>query len=89
MMAPIASTPITPAPVSAPAGVSLDRSRSRWQKLLMIAFSVLLLSAAFAPFKQFYLAWVAQVPMILIAIAARSKKSAFFWGWLCGSIFFL
>jgi apolipoprotein N-acyltransferase len=56
---------------------------------MMIALTVLLLSAAFAPFKQFYLAWIGLVPMLLVVLAAPTKKKAFLWAWLCGVIFFL
>src|SRR5437879_5262373 len=83
MISSIASSTVSPAKSVSPAGVSTPLS-SGWRKMLLIALSVLLLSAAFAPFKQFYLAWVGLVPMIFVVLASRSKKGAFFQGWLGG-----
>lgn len=50
--------------------------------------TVAMLSLSYAPVKQFYLAWVALVPFLLVVARARSKKAAFFWSWLTGILFF-
>src|SRR5205823_5679251 len=61
----------------------------RWQgRVGLIVLSVLLLSLSFAPFSQFYLAWVGLVPFLLMLRSTRSQRAAFFWGWLAGIIFF-
>jgi apolipoprotein N-acyltransferase len=49
---------------------------------------VLLLSLSFAPFGQFYLAWVGLVPWLLVVRETRSQRAAFLWGWLAGIVFF-
>src|SRR5687767_12046091 len=54
----------------------------------LLAASVLLLTFAFAPYKQFYLAWVGLVPLLVLAATARSNRRAFGWGWLAGAGFF-
>jgi apolipoprotein N-acyltransferase len=46
-----------------------------------------LLSLAFAPVKQFYLAWVGLAPWLLLVAHAKGWKSAFFWSWLTGILF--
>jgi apolipoprotein N-acyltransferase len=43
-----------------------------------------LLTLAFAPLKQFYLAWIALVPWLVFLARTRSTKSAFFWSILLG-----
>jgi apolipoprotein N-acyltransferase len=67
-------------PAAPPAGY-----RAAW----MAGLSVLLLSLAFAPFGQFYLAWVGLVPWILFAARVRSNAAAFVWSWAAGWVFFL
>jgi apolipoprotein N-acyltransferase len=55
----------------------------------MLAISIALLSLAFAPIGQFYLAWVGLAPWLIVLAEARSQKSAFFWSWIAGTIFFI
>ncbi|HSI33530.1 MAG TPA: apolipoprotein N-acyltransferase [Tepidisphaeraceae bacterium] len=50
--------------------------------------SVICLTLAFAPFNQFYLAWVGLVPWLMIVATARSKRVLFGWNWLIGVLFF-
>lgn len=54
----------------------------------MLALSVILLSLAFAPVSQCYLAWVGLVPWLLVVSSSKTKKGAFFWSWLGGTAFF-
>jgi apolipoprotein N-acyltransferase len=62
----------------------------RWHtKLGLIGLTVLLLSLSFAPFGQFYLAWVGLVPWLMVVRAMKSQRAAFFWGWLAGIAFFV
>ncbi len=64
-------------------------SAIRWYlKLLLLLVSVALLTLSFAPFKQFYLAWVGLAPMLLVWREARSLRSAIAWGWCAGVLFF-
>ncbi len=81
-----------------PIGVSSEaasggRGRARpprlWPgRLLLVLGSVVLLSAAFAPFGQFYLAWFGLVPWFFLIRGVRSFWSALFWGWFSGLAFF-
>src|SRR4051794_32024583 len=59
-----------------------------WGKLLLVVLSVLMLSLAFAPFKQFYLAWFGLVPLLIVLRDARSVWRAMLWSWLAGMLFF-
>ena len=62
----------------------------RWYgRILLLSLSVLLLTLSFAPIKQFYLAWVGLVPWLIVIGRCRSYKSAAFWGWLSGTMFFI
>jgi apolipoprotein N-acyltransferase len=62
----------------------------RWySKAGLLALSVILLSLSFAPYKQFYLAWIGLVPMLIVISQTRSAWSAFFWTWGAGIAFFL
>ena len=38
---------------------------------------------------QFYLAWVGLVPWLIWLAESRSRKSAFFWSWIAGTLFFI
>jgi len=58
-------------------------------KLGLLALSASLLFLSFAPFKQFYLAWFAFAPMLLVWMDARSAARAAGWGWCAGLLFFL
>ncbi|MBC8105468.1 MAG: apolipoprotein N-acyltransferase [Anaerolineae bacterium] len=61
----------------------------RWPaRLGLLALSVLLLSLALAPAYQFYLAWIGLVPWFFVIASTRTKKSAFLWSWLGGTLFF-
>jgi apolipoprotein N-acyltransferase len=51
--------------------------------------SAILLTLAFAPVYQFYFAWVAMAPWLVVVARCRSQKAAFGWSWVGGSIFFL
>lgn len=59
-----------------------------WGKLLLLLASAALLELSFAPFNQFYLAYVALVPWLIVVRYSRSARTAFFWGWVGGVIFF-
>src|SRR4051812_34974974 len=61
----------------------------RKRKFLFIVATAVLQFLAMAPVSQFYLAWVAMVPMMLVVLSARTMKMAFFWAWLCGVLSFL
>lgn len=59
-----------------------------WGKLALLLATIVLLDLAFAPFKQFYLAYVALVPWLLVVRHSRSAFTAFWWSWLAGAMFF-
>ena len=60
-----------------------------YTKLGLILLTVLLLSLSFAPFGQFYLAWVGLVPWLLMVRETKSQRGAFLWSWLAGVLFFI
>src|SRR5438105_2326185 len=61
----------------------------RWYgKVILVLLAVTLLSLAFAPFKQFYLAWVGLVPWLVMLRHCRSPGRAFAWSWVAGVAFF-
>jgi apolipoprotein N-acyltransferase len=62
---------------------------NRKRKFLFILTTAVLHFVAMAPVSQFYLAWVALVPMMLVVLTARTAKLAFFWAWMGGVISFL
>jgi apolipoprotein N-acyltransferase len=62
--------------------------RPWWWKPGLLLLSVVLLTLSFAPFGQFYLAWVAMVPWLIVLRHCRSARGAFFWSWLGGVVFF-
>ena len=63
---------------------------SSWHhRIGLLLASIVLLSLSFAPFNQFYLAWVGLAPWLLAIAATRSNKSAFAWGFASGWVFFL
>src|SRR5882757_7770192 len=47
-----------------------------------------LLSLAFAPVGQFWLAWFALVPWLIVILRTSSWKPAFLLGWASGTAFF-
>lgn len=55
----------------------------------LLAASIALLSLAFAPISQFYFAWIGLAPWLIFLYDARSQKSAFFFSWIAGTIFFI
>jgi len=57
-------------------------------KVGLILLCVVPLSLAFAPFGQFYLAWVGMVPWLLLVRSTKSQAAAFLWAWVAGLIFF-
>ena len=59
-----------------------------WGKLTLLVLSAALLTASFAPIGQFYLAYVALVPWLIVVRHSRSALTAFLWGWVGGVIFF-
>jgi apolipoprotein N-acyltransferase len=61
---------------------------SRWYGRIALCLSTgILCNAAFPPVSQFYLAWIALVPWLLVLRTCRSQKAAFFWSWLAGFFF--
>jgi apolipoprotein N-acyltransferase len=75
--------------MSKQAAANLPSSRAGfWGRLLLGLATVALLSLSYAPVKQFYFAWVALVPFLLVIARAPSKKGAFFWSWGTGILFF-
>src|SRR5579875_3787211 len=60
-----------------------------WATAALLVLSVLLLTLAFAPVYQFYLAWVGLVPFILAIRRMKTQLAAFFWGWGAGILFFV
>jgi apolipoprotein N-acyltransferase len=59
-----------------------------WGKVLLLLATALLFNLALAPFSQFYLAWVALAPWLIVVANCRSARTAFFWSWLGGATFF-
>jgi apolipoprotein N-acyltransferase len=66
-----------------------NRFTDRWYgKVAILIASVVLLTLALAPAKQFYLAWVGLVPWMLVVRGTRTPARAFWWSWLAGTFFF-
>ncbi len=62
----------------------------KWHgRILLLLAGVALLTAAFAPVGQFYLAWIGLVPWLLVVANCKSYRSAFLWSWLAGTLFFI
>lgn len=55
----------------------------------LLLASIILLTLAFAPIYQFYLAWIGLVPWMIVVARAKSMRSAFLWSWLGGTGFFV
>jgi apolipoprotein N-acyltransferase len=49
---------------------------------------VALLTLSFAPLGQFYLAWIGLAPWLVFLAGAKSRRSAFFYSWIAGTVFF-
>ena len=61
----------------------------RWYgRALLLLLSAGLLTLAFAPVGQWYLAYVGLAPWLLVLHSTRSQLSAFFWSWVGGLFFF-
>jgi apolipoprotein N-acyltransferase len=69
-------------------GVGLSTGVQIAGRLILLAASAIALTLAMAPFRQFYLAWVALVPWLVVVAQARSTPKAFGWGLLGGAMFF-
>jgi apolipoprotein N-acyltransferase len=59
-----------------------------WGRLTLCLATVVLLSLAYAPVKQFYLAWIGLAPWLVLVAHTRSGRGAFLWSWLTGILFF-
>jgi apolipoprotein N-acyltransferase len=59
-----------------------------WGKIALLLLTIALFDLSFAPFKQFYLAWVALLPWLIMLRYCRSARTAFLWSWLGGIGFF-
>src|SRR5688500_707496 len=58
---------------------------TRWYAAAaLLALSTLLLTLAFAPYEQFYLAWLGLVPWLVVVMTRRSVRGAALWGWAGG-----
>jgi apolipoprotein N-acyltransferase len=69
--------------------VQAARPPRQWpRQVLLMLTSVVLVSAAFAPFGQFYLAWIGLVPWLFLIRGVRSPWAALWWGWFSGFVFF-
>lgn len=60
-----------------------------WGRLLLLLVGAGLLTAAFAPAGQWYLAWVGLVPWLVVLHGCRRQASAFLWSWVAGTFFFI
>src|SRR5271154_4178311 len=68
----------------------IAKGRSRFVRpAAMLAASIIMLTLAFAPMGQFYLAWVGLVPWLIWLAESRSGKSTFFLSWIAGTLFFI
>jgi apolipoprotein N-acyltransferase len=72
----------------APAQAATPFATTPWGRLALCLASVVMLSLAYAPLKQFYFAWFALTPWLVVVSQARTKRAAFFWSWLTGILFF-
>jgi len=59
-----------------------------WQRCAVAMLAVPLLALSFAPFNQFYLAWIGLVPWLVAVTRCRSAKSAALTGYIGGFAFF-
>jgi apolipoprotein N-acyltransferase len=58
-------------------------------RVAMLACTILLLTFSYAPYHQFYLAWIGLVPFLLMIRRTRSAWAAFWWGWGGGTAYFI
>ncbi len=68
---------------SVAAAVSPRSYAGAWLPML----SAILLTLAFAPISQFYLAWIGLLPWLLFIRRAASQRRLFFWNWTAGTTF--
>jgi len=62
----------------------------RWYgRFTLLAVGVAMLTLAFAPYKQCYLAWFGLVPWLIVLRSLRSQRAAFLWSWGAGTAFFI
>src|SRR5688572_23981697 len=62
---------------------------TRWYAAAaLLALSTLLLTLAFAPYEQFYLAWLGLVPWLVVVMTRRTVRAAALWGWVGGVCFY-
>ena len=54
----------------------------------LLLLGVVLLTLAFAPSYQFYLASIGLAPWLMVVQQSRTARSAFVWSWLTGTAFF-
>jgi apolipoprotein N-acyltransferase len=56
-------------------------------RIALLALAAALLTLAYAPFGQFYLAWIGLVPWLVVVRSSRTSLRAFGWGWIGALIF--
>src|SRR4051794_3379375 len=56
-------------------------------RLGLLVFASLLLTFAYAPYSQFYLAWIGMVPWLLALRGTRNGWEAFGWGFIGAFLF--
>ena len=66
-----------------------SRTLSWRGKAPLLLLTIGLFTLSFAPFKQFYLAWFALVPWLVMLRHCRTTRAAFGWSWLGGVGFFV
>jgi apolipoprotein N-acyltransferase len=66
----------------------LQPRTSAIKSILLLISCVALLTLSFAPVSQFYLAWIGLTPWLIFLANAKSQKSAFFYSWIAGTLFF-
>jgi len=71
-----------------PAGRGYPGIRAAAGSLGLAVLSALLLSAAFPPLEISWLAYLAPVPLIVMAMRGRTGRRVFLAGWLGGTVFF-
>jgi apolipoprotein N-acyltransferase len=64
------------------------RQTSIFKTAFLLIGCVALLTLSFAPVGQFYLAWIGLAPWLIFLAGAKSQKSAFFYSWIAGTVFF-
>lgn len=84
--------PPEPSPSAFSVGVAAPARRPLverwWGKILLLLLGTLLLTLAFAPFYQFWAAWIGLVPLLVVLSHVRTGLRAAFWTWVAGVLFF-